>query len=242
MDQLERDQLLEIAAEVDGDTAILARHLAERFSCRGFTPEPVPEQQIEQILTLAQLSASWCNAQPWHVIVTQGAGTERFRSALYERAKASPTANDADFPFPAQYTGVYKARRQETARRLYEHVGVPFGDRAASHQQSLENFRLFGAPHVMLITTEGDLGTYGAVDCGIFMSNVILLAQSMGIATIPQAAFALFSPFIRSYFDLPENRRILAGISFGYSDSAHPANSFRTARASLGSVLTWVRD
>ncbi|HAB38653.1 MAG TPA: nitroreductase, partial [Rhodobacteraceae bacterium] len=32
---------------------------------------------------------------------------------------------------------------------------------------------------------------------------------------------------------------ILCAISFGYSDLDHPANSFRTERASVGDVIEW---
>ena len=36
-----------------------------------------------------------------------------------------------------------------------------------------------------------------------------------------------------------EDRQILCGISFGYSDTAHPANSFRTTRAAVDEVMDW---
>jgi len=44
------------------------------------------------------------------------------------------------------------------------------GDREASKRQTLENFRMFGAPHVAIITTERKLGTYGVLDCGLQIS------------------------------------------------------------------------
>lgn len=39
-----------------------------------------------------------------------------------------------------------------------------------------------------------------------------------------------------------EELLILAGISFGYADSEHPANGYRTARAPLSEVVTWCED
>ena len=36
--------------------------------------------------------------------------------------------------------------------------------------------------------------------------------------------------------DLPEDRDVLCAISFGYPDTDHPANSFRTERAELGDI------
>jgi len=105
----------------------------------------------------------------------------------------------------------------------------------------LENFRLFGAPHVMIITSDEDLGVYGAIDCGAYVANVMLAAQSLGIATIAQAALAGVSDFIRVHFDIPPERKIVCGISFGYADPDHPANSFRTTRAALDQVVTFER-
>jgi nitroreductase len=112
----------------------------------------------------------------------------------------------------------------------------------ASAVQALKNFRLFDAPHMLLITSERDLGTYGAVDCGVYLSTLLLAAQSLGIACIPQAALASYAPFMRRHFDIPENRMIVAGVSFGYADAADPSNAFRSRRAAVEEVVTWVDE
>jgi len=228
------------------DAAVLARLIRRRHSCRGYLPDAVPRARIEEMLAIAQGAASWCNSQPWQVIVTQGAATERFRGALYahaagnrwEHQKTRPEA--PDFAFPARYTGVYKERQRETGWALYRSVGVAHGDREASGRQMLENFRLFGAPHVMIITTEADLGVYGAIDCGAYIAHVMLAAHSLGIATIAQAALAGCADFIRDHFSIPPERRIVCGISFGYADPDHPANAFRTTRAPISDVARFV--
>jgi nitroreductase len=94
----------------------------------------------------------------------------------------------------------------------------------------------------MIVTSERDLGVYGAVDCGLYVGNLLLAAQSLGIATIAQAALARCSPFLHSYFDIPDTRTVVCGVSFGYADGEHPANGFRTRRADLSEAVTWVRD
>jgi nitroreductase len=109
------------------------------------------------------------------------------------------------------------------------------GDQQASAEQSFQTYRLFGAPHVSVVTTDGSQGVYGAVDAGTFL----LAAQSLGIAAIAQAALAMYSPFVREYFALPDDRKMLVGISFGYPDLEHPVNGYRTARAPLTEVVTW---
>lgn len=217
---------------------VLGTVLAQRYSCRGFLPQPVPRPTIERILELAQHTASWCNAQPWQVTVASGAATDRFRDALYRHAIANKA--DADIPFPREYRGVYLARRRECGFQLYDSVGIKRGDREASGRQGLENFRLFGAPHVAVITSDEALGVYGAVDCGAYVSNFCLAARSVGVATIAQAAIASQSKFVRSHFGLGEDRLVVCAISFGFEDAAHPANGFRTRRAAVTEAATWV--
>lgn len=228
------------------DAATLARLIGERHSCRGYLSDAVPTARIREMLRMAQGAASWCNSQPWEVVVTEGEATERFRAALYayasdlrwEDQKGRPES--PDFPFPARYVGVYKERQRETGWALYRSVGVAHGDRKASGRQMLENFRLFGAPHVMIITTHEDLGVYGAIDCGAYVAHVMLAAQSLGIATIAQAAIAGCADFVRAHFSIPPERLIVCGLSFGYADPAHPANAFRTTRASIDEVARFV--
>ena len=240
--ELERDEVLAQAPEPAGaDAKVLTKLLADRYSCRAYRPDPVPEAVINRILSVAQLSASWCNAQPWQVLVTTGEGTDRFRNALMAHVLGRGAAVP-DIDFPGKYEGIYKERRRETAWRLYDSVGITWGDREASNKQTFENFRLFGAPHVMLITSEQDLGPYGAIDCGLFVGNVLNMCQSLGVGTIAQAALASQASFIRGYFGLPETRRVVCGVSFGYPDETHPSNTFRTRRAALDSVVTYGRD
>ncbi|WP_170347933.1 MULTISPECIES: nitroreductase [Ruegeria] len=216
----------------------LNRLLASRYSCRAFRPDPVPKDQIKQILNSAARVPSWCNAQPWHVTITSGAETDRFRTAI--QAEAATGTPCPDIPFPTSYSGVYQDRRRTCGWALYEAVGVERGDRTASARQMMQNFSLFGAPHCAIVTSPAELGTYGALDCGGFITAFSLAAQALGIATIPQAALATYSPFLRRYFDIPEDRLILCAISFGYADTDHPANGFRTDRADLSEIVNWV--
>ena len=226
------------ANRASDDTASLARLLEGRWSCRGFLPDPVPRATITGVLDLARQSPSWCNTQPWHVLVTEADGTERFRAALAAHATAAELT--PDFPFPPQYSGVYLERRRECAFQLYESVGIAKGDRAGSAKQAAKNFELFGAPHAAIITTEAELGVYGAVDCGLYVQTFLLAVQSLGLGAIPQAALAAYAPFIREYFGLPDNRLIVCGMSFGWPDHDHPANGFRTRRATVEDTVTWV--
>ena len=208
-----------------------------RWSCRAYKPDPVPNDIITEIVETAQHAPSWCNAQPWQLVITQGQETERFRTALYEHAGGA--APQPDMEWPKEYPGVYGERRRACGWQLYDAVGIVKGDRDASAQQMMENYRLFGAPHVAILHSPTDLGAYGAMDCGGFVSMFCLAAQAMGIATIPQAAIAAQAPFVRDWFQIEKDRTILCAISFGYADMDHPINAFRTDREDVQNVIEW---
>ena len=213
------------------------RLLKDRHSCRAFLPHAVDTATITRALEIAQRTPSWCNSQPWKVVITRGVGTERFRDAILEYAAGRKP--EPDFAFPREYRGVYLERRRECGFQLYDSVGIVRGDREASARQTMENFRLFGAPHAMIVTTDEALGVYGVLDCGAWVNNFMLAARSLGIASIAQAALASQPQFLRSHFGLPQDRLVVCGMSFGYEDGARPVNQFRTSRAAIDGVVTW---
>ncbi|XVQ06459.1 nitroreductase [Spirillospora sp. CA-255316] len=223
------------------DAEALHRLMAARSSCRGFLPEPVPRELIETILRTAQMTASWNNVQPWRLHITSGAATERFRQVMSATA-AQSDEHCYDLPAPREYAGVFRERRRACGFALYNAVGVERGDKAAYRRQTLRNFALFDAPHVAILTTEDALGVYGAVDCGGYLANFMLAAKSHGVATIAQGALASHSDTVREFFDLPPSRKVVCGISFGWPDPEHPANNYRTSRAAIADVVTWVSD
>ena len=225
---------------VVGADESLSELLEHRISCWAFRPDPVPRETIERILELAQRTPSWCNTQPWQVAITEGPATERFREGLAAYVVSHP--QEPDFDFPREYRGEYRTRRKDCAMQLYASVGIADGDRAASAAQTMKNFDLFGAPHVAVITTDEALGTYGAVDCGLYVGTFLLAARSLGVATIPQAALAGSAPYLHEFFALPEDRKVVCAISFGYADDEHPVNGFRTTREAIDEVADWVSE
>ena len=228
------------AAKTPGtpDAAALEALLRNRRSCRAFLTRPVARATIERLLTLAQRTPSWCNTQPWQVVLTSGDATVNLAKALFEHAGAEPDPAP-DIPFPPGYTGVYLQRRRVCGFQLYGALGIGRGDRERAAAQARENFRFFGAPHFALITTDRALGPYGSIDCGGYVSTFLLAAEALGLGAIPQAAVAAYSGWLRNYFELPESRSVVCGISFGYADPAHPANAFHTERVELDDVVQW---
>lgn len=224
-------------ADPTSDAATLDRLMRARFTCRAFRPDPVPQSIIRDILCMAGQSPSWCNIQPWGMVIASGARLELFRQRMMRDADQAPAP---DLAFPPSYDGVFRDRRRETGYALYAALGIARQDHARRKQQAHENFRLFGAPHVAIVTTEAAIGPYGLVDTGGFILGFLLAAQAYGVDTAPQAALARHAALIHELFDIGPERKVICGISFGHADPDHPANGFRTTRAAVDEIARFV--
>lgn len=221
-------------------SAVLEAVLQSRFSCRKFLRESVPRAELERILAGAQRTASWCNAQPWSVHMLSGQALADLSHALLVAAEQGLASSD--LAPPSAYRGRYGERRRASGYALYDALGIGRGDREARWAQAMENYRFFGAPHAAIITSDRDLGVYGAVDCGGYVTNLVNLAAAAGVASCPQAAIAMLSDVVREVLRLPDDRVVVCAVALGYADHRHPANSWRTDRADLTETVTWLSD
>ena len=69
------------------DFATLSRVMNSRYSCRAYMEKEVPDADIQAVVTAASRVPTWCNAQPWHLIVTKGDATKLFSNALVKAAE-----------------------------------------------------------------------------------------------------------------------------------------------------------
>lgn len=218
---------------------VLSALAGGRYSCRAFQSKPVPSSDIRRILEVARTAPSDCNTQPAKVFVLSGNALEGLRNEMY-KAASEGAERTSDVPPIGTYTGIFQERRRACGWALYNAVGVEKGDREGSAKQALENFRFFGAPHLAVVTVHEDLAERGLFDAGIYLGYFLLASQALGIAAVPQGAIAHYASLIRKYAPVEPAFRIVCGISIGYQNSDHAANSFRTPRAELSESVTLV--
>ena len=108
-----------------------------------------------------------------------------------------------DFNWPERYEGEYQARRRVCRYHLYDALDIAREDREKRAEQMMQNFKFFGAPHLAIITTESDLGPYGAMDCGGFIALFTIAARALGVASVVQASVTGYAPIIRNHFGIP---------------------------------------
>jgi nitroreductase len=233
MDEARKMQKREDPAEVFGRLA------TERHSCRAFLSQPLGRERIEQLLAMAQRAPSDCNTQGWKTYLLSGAPLEALGLALSDHVSAGGVTSPDVNPV-VRYEGVLQDRRRACGWGLYEAVGVKKGDRGASHRQRLENYRFFGAPHLAVITSEVSMAARGVFDAGIYTGFFLLAAEAMQIATIPQASVTHHADIIRRHTGIPQTQLILCAVAFGEEDRTHPANAFRTSRATMTEYAVWI--
>lgn len=203
--------------------------LRKRVSVRAFLDRPVPEETLKKIFTQAQLSPSNCNVQPWQIHVVSGAQKDALKEKLLQAVMSGKEPNP-DFNWRTNYKGVHRDRQFGSANALYSAMGIERSDKQGRMVAMLRNWSFFDAPHVLFCTMEKYLNIMGAVDMGIYAQTLTLLMTEQGISSCIQGALGQFPDPIREFLNIPEERGILFGISFGYADEKAAVNSTRTDR------------
>ncbi len=208
-----------------------------RRSVRGYKPDLVPDEVLNNILTLAQKSPSNCNVQPWKVMLATGQECNQLRKQMHD-AFASGKPLEADFSTLPKFFGDMKTRQIECAQALYGAMGIERSDKQGRINATAKNYDFFGAPHVLFIGMDKSFSPAIAVDIGMYAQTLMLLMTAHGIGSCAQASTAYYPSIVREFFDTDEDTGILFGISFGYEDDTIAANQARTNRADLSEVLT----
>ena len=220
------------------DPDALSALIAARHSVRGFRPEPIARDVIDHLFTTAQHAPSWCNIQPWRVAVTSPPRTDVVRAGLLAAARTGLPA--PELPFPIDYPSPYAEHRRACGFAVYEAMGIAKGDKAKRYDAWLRNFALFDAPHLAVVACDRRLGTYAALDVGVWLGILLTAAAALGIDTCPMASVAAYPGALRSLLPIADTDQILFGLAFGYRDPAVPANAARTTREPLPSNVTFV--
>lgn len=207
--------------------------LEQRYSCRSFKPEGVDSELLQKIFSTAQQSPSNCNVQPWQVLVVSGKKKDELKNKLIQTVMQQQKPNP-DFNWNVAYTGEHRDRQFGSANALYTAMDIGREEKQKRQMAMLRNWAFFDAPHVAFFTLDKYLDIMGAVDIGIYAQTLSLLLQEQGISSCMQGALGQFPDPVRDMFDLPEERGILFGMSFGYANEDAKVNTTRTDRAELG--------
>ncbi len=202
-----------------------------RRSPRKFLPAPLSPADIRGVLEDAQTAPSNSNTQPWAVHVVSGAERDALAKELLQADEEGRTSPD----FTTDYgEGIYLERAQALAADYYGPRGIERSDREGRRATLRENLEFFGAPHVafLFMPALGD-GVRTAGDIGMYAQNFLLSLTSRGFAGIPQTMLGTYADTVRAFLNVPEDLKLLFGISFGTADPTAPVNAFGRTRIPL---------
>ncbi len=211
--------------------------LEARSSTRGFTPEPLPEPTLRQLLEAAQRAPSWCNVQPWRVVITSPPTTARVVAALVAAAEQGPPR--PELPFPEDYPSPHREHRRACGLALYGAMGVARRDEPGRRRAWLRNYQIFDAPHLAVVSCHKSLGPYGLLDLGVWLGTLLPAAQALGVATCPMASVVGYPQVLRAELSISPDDVLAFGLALGIADPAVPANAARTSREPLEANVTF---
>ncbi len=220
-------------------TTDLDETIRNRRSVRGFVPDrPVPREILRECLELAQRAPSNCNVQPWRLYLASGATRDRLRAALCQAIADAqlPDTEDAH----AQFVGDHRRLQIDCAVALYREMGIGRDDREGRQRAFMRNFEFFDAPHVAIITMDKSYGVRVALDVGAYLQTLLLALWSRGVGSCPQASLCTYPGIVRRELGIPEQERVLCGISLGYENAADPANRTRQLREPIESNVQFL--
>lgn len=212
--------------------------IASRYSARAFRPDPVPRETLERVFGAAQRAPSWCNIQPWRVVVTAPPVTDRLRARLLHATTSE--APEPDFSFPMEYPEPYLGHRRACGVALYQSMGIAKGDVEGRRKAWLRNYEIFDAPHAAIVAMDKRWGVYAAIDVGAWLGMLLLAFTAEGIACCPQASLGAYPPALREILPIAPTEGVLFGLAIGKPVEDAPVNQFRTDRAPLADNVQFV--
>jgi len=208
-----------------------------RYSVRAFKPDPVPQEVLEDLLSVAQRSPSWANTQTWEFAVAGGSVMKELRETLAAKAFAQDERSpDIERP---EWDSPFKERRNENGVRLYGLLGIKREDIEAQLNWFVSMYRFFDAPNAIFIYTEREISTWAMLNIGLVAQTINLAALNYGLGTIMLAAAISYPDVVRGLLKIPDSRQLVIAMAVGYPDETAAVNKFRSNRVPLSEICTW---
>lgn len=155
-------------------------------------PDPIPLEDIRDILEAATRAPSGANRQPWHFLVVQDAEQRQRLGEIYRRA--------------------WWAKRNDVG--IFKPEDIPAEDRVKQSAMALADS--FGtSPVVVLVCAlTPEVGDMASVIPAT--QNLLLAARALGIGGSITSLHPSVNDEVRELFGMPEEARVIYSIPLGY--------------------------
>ena len=213
--------------------------IRSRSSIRGFKPDPVPREVLEELLETCRWAPSPRNTQTWELAILGGKVMEEAKARLAEKVKAKADANldipDPDPPEPY----LQRAREKMHAVDAYQFPPGTENLDAKRAEFWLKGGRFHDAPNGIILYTERVLFPYVILDVGIISQTVCLAALAYGLGTCIMRRPIHWPDMLRELLGIPESKLIVGAIAIGYPDPEDITNSAPRSRVPLDVLTHW---
>jgi len=213
--------------------------IKQRHSVRAFLQQAVPHDILQSLFETARFAPSGVNMQPWHVAIVRGETKANLEQKMISAFRNGDKEEMDYHYYPKEWVAPYKARRVATGTQLYEQLDIKREDKDVRLKQWEANYRAFDAPVMLLFFIDPSLETGSYLDYGLFMQNIMLLAEEAGLSTCPQGALAEFPNLIKTELNIETDKILIGGMALGYEDKTHPVNQYRTPRVDPETFCTF---
>lgn len=212
-----------------------------RRSCRGYKPDPVSKELIEEVIRLVMRAPSSYNSQPWSFYAISGEPLDRIRAGNVERMVAG-VPESREFRAGTPFADEHRARQVGVAKQLFGAMGIAREDKARREDWMLRGFRQFDAPVCVIITYDRVLADSDDTpfDCGGVANALVNAAWSRGLGTVINSQGIMQSPVVREHAGIPDDQVIMKSIALGWPDEDFPANAVVSERKPLAETLNFV--
>jgi len=216
--------------------------IRSRKSIRGYKPDPVPREILEEILDIATRTPSTLNTQPWEITVVSGEVLDNIRWGNIEmlNSGAIPESETTFKP----YEGKYKQRQVELAIQLFNLMGITREDKVKRAEWGQRGYRFFDAPAAFILSMDKSLdeSAMNLLDIGAISQTICLAALNYDLGTCINDQGIAFPEVVRRFIQIPESKRMVICIAIGYPDWDFPANKLESKRESVDNITTWCGD
>ena len=212
-----------------------------RRSVRGYRPDPVPREVIEQIISVAKWAPSSMNTQPWHVHVVTGEPLDNIRRGNTENMLAGVPPK-REFPMRESYEGIHRKRQIEVAVQLFDAMGIARDDTERRTDWVMRGFRQFDAPVSLVLTYDKYLepAAISQFDLGAFSHAIVLAAWERGLGCVINGQGIMQSHVVRTHAQIPDDQVIMICIAMGYPDDRFVANDVKSRREDNKNFVRYV--
>ena len=166
--------------------------IESRRSVGRVKPDPVPKEIVEEILESAVHAPNHKITEPWRFHVFTGKGRGEFARARAELARVLAEAEGEEEEYIA---GCVSRERKKAFRAPVVIVVISKGGR--DEVETLENYAA----------------------CCAAVQNMQLTAHAVGLGTMWRTGLVAYHPYMRDFFGLEADDRIVAYLYLGYPDT-----------------------